>query len=171
MRAGLARACAAALQASSGDAQSCSSAAQRVIAQHVVEGQPPALPCPHRDCGVLAVTVSIVHNLPGSQEEGLLLGRSGGTDQPAEACSRGEENGGPSAAKGCSDGGGQYVDVELGVVHNSRSLAFAYWLHGMPAPHCTILRQPQVPSGAAEKPGARMCCEGARKRWRLPVAT
>ena len=171
MRAGLARACAAALQANSGEAQSCSSACQRVIARHVVEGQPPGLPCPHRDCGVLAVTVSIVDGPLGTEKEGLLLGHPSSADQPAEACSKGEENKGPPAAEGCRHGGGQYVDVELGVVHNSRSMAFAYWSHGMHAPHCTILRQPQVPSGAGEKPGARMCCEGARKRWRLPVAT
>ena len=170
IRAGLARACAAVLQENRGSALSCSGACQEVITQKVVEGQPAGLPCPHRDCGVLAVTVSIVDAPPGSWDEGTPPASSSKDQQAGssrEAGRQGEEAGGQSPAEGCSERRRQFVDVELGVVHNSGSMAFGYLAHDMAAPHCCILRQRQLP-GAAEKPGTRMCCEGMHKRWRLP---
>lgn len=69
MRAGLARACADALAVGSeraedagalGDdsASTVDAVCGREIQSRIEGGQPPRLPCPHRDCGVLAVRVS-----------------------------------------------------------------------------------------------------------------
>ncbi|BDA46619.1 Threonine aspartase 1 at N-terminal half [Coccomyxa sp. Obi] len=69
MRAGLARACAKALAAdaeTAGDgagalgdsASTVDAVCAREIRKRIEAGQPPMLPCPHRDCGVLAVRVS-----------------------------------------------------------------------------------------------------------------
>ena len=56
MRAGLARAVAAQLSCSSDSA--VDSLCEAAIRENIIEGQPAALACPHKDCGILAVRVS-----------------------------------------------------------------------------------------------------------------
>ncbi len=56
MRAGLARAVATQMQTST--ALAVDSICEASITDNILNGQPAALPCPHRDCGILAVRVT-----------------------------------------------------------------------------------------------------------------
>lgn len=158
MRAGLARACGAALQAADAGEQapSCSDACQQAIQRHVLQGQPEGLPCPHRDCGILALTINVLEEAAACTAEQDDLGNAGS-----------ELHGGLDTAEGRSVHATKQLEVELGVAHNSGSMAFGYWAHDMAAPHTHILRQRR---SQGEQAAARMCCEGARMRWRLPAA-
>ncbi len=102
MRAGLARACADALAADGdtgalGEFQSTvDEVCGREIRDRIEAGQPPLLPCPHHDCGVLAVRVSrsaaAAGDLNGAGVVGSCAGRapggSRGTSRSGETASR-----------------------------------------------------------------------------------
>ena len=168
MRAGLARACGAALQAADAGEQApcCSDACLQAIQRHVLQGQPESLPCPHRDCGILAITVIELDEASSSHGQPASAAEQNAADRE-EGSAGGKVHGGEETAGGCLVSARKAVEIELGVAHNSGSMAFGYWAHGMATPHTCILRQ-RRPKGT--QAAARMCCEGARKRWRLPAA-
>ena len=56
MRAGLARAVTTQMQAST--ALAVDSICEATIRENILDGQPAALPCPHKDCGILAIRVN-----------------------------------------------------------------------------------------------------------------
>lgn len=118
MHAGLARACADSLAAeveTAGDpgaladdsASTVDAVCAREIRERIEAGQPPRLPCPHRDCGVLAVRVSRRLAAPGGalQHGGVVSGGTVGVPEGSRVKSHSADT-----ASGEADVGGAAIE-------------------------------------------------------------